>query len=155
LQGTLMATAVNGVASFANLSHNVATNITIDFASGSLSGATSAGIAVSPAAADHLTILTQPSASATAGVGVCQQLVVRLEDAYGNLISSDNSTVVMAARSAGSGTLQGTLTATTVSGVATFTNLSHNVATNITIQFTSGALVNATSGTVAVSPAAA
>jgi hypothetical protein len=32
------ATAVNGVATFANLSHTVATNITISFGSGSLTG---------------------------------------------------------------------------------------------------------------------
>src|SRR5207244_5925552 len=73
---------------------------------------------------------------------------------FGNLRSSDSSTVVTATRAAGSGTLQGTTNITTVNGIISFANLAHNVATNITIQFTSGSLSNATSSTVAVSPAA-
>src|SRR6185503_17088430 len=73
----------------------------------------------------------------------------------GNLVGSDNSTVVTAARSAGSGTLQGSLSVKAVSGLVTFTNLSHNVATNITIQFTSSGLTSTTSTAIAVSPAAA
>src|SRR5262249_12229119 len=110
-------------------------------------------IEVGPAA--RLGIQAQPSSSATAGVPFAQQPVIRIQDASGNLITSDNSTVVTAARSGGAGTLQGTLTATAVAGLATFTNLSHNVATNITIVFTSGSLTSTTSTTVAVSPATA
>src|SRR5207245_3685631 len=96
-------------------------------------------------------IQTQPSATATAGVALAQQPVIRVEDQFGNVMSSDNSTVVTASRSAGSGTLQGTLTVTAVNGVASFANLSHNVATNITIQFTSGSLASAELTRVAVS----
>src|SRR5206468_1415600 len=148
-------TAVAGLVTFTNLSHNVATNITILFTSGSLTSATSSLIAVSAAGANKLAIQTQPSATATAGVAFAQQPVIRVEDQFGNLMSSDNSTVVTASRSAGSGTLQGTLSLTAVNGVASFANLSHIVATNITIQFTSGSLASATSSNVTVSPAAA
>src|SRR6185369_6242754 len=95
----------------------------------------------------RLIIQTQPSTTATAGVVFAQQPVIRIEDAVGHLLTADNSTVVTAARSAGSGTLQGTLTATASNGLATFTNLAHNVATNITINFTSGSLTNETSTT--------
>src|SRR5207244_6118285 len=101
------------------------------------------------------TILTQPSATATAGVAFGQQPVIRIEDQYGNLRSSDNGTAVTATRNAGSGTLQGTTSLTAIGGVVSFTNLSHNVATNITIQFASGSLVSATSTAIVVSPAAA
>src|SRR5262249_30852043 len=69
--------------------------------------------------------------------------------------AADNSTVVTAARSAGSGVLQGTTSMTAVNGVVTYTNLSHNVANTITILFSSGTLPNVTSGTIAVSPATA
>src|SRR5439155_20191708 len=69
--------------------------------------------------------------------------------------NSDNSTVVTAVRSAGSGTLQGTISLTPVDGVVTFANLCHNVATNITIAFSSSGVTGATSSTVAVSAAAA
>src|SRR5439155_17703565 len=97
----------------------------------------------------------QPSSIATAGVLFAQQPVIRIEDAAGHLLTADNSTVVTATRSAGSGTLQGTLTATASNGLATFTNLAHNISTNITISFTSRSLTNTTSTAIAVSPAAA
>jgi hypothetical protein len=154
LQGTTNVTAVNGLVSFTNLSHQVATNITIGFTSGSLTSATSGTIAVSPAAASRLTILTQPSANATAGVVFAQQPKVRLEDAFGNLIASDNSTTVTASRTSGTSILQGTTTATASGGVASFNNLSYLVAEAMTIGFSSGSLSNATSSTVTVSAGA-
>src|SRR5206468_4099688 len=154
LQGTTSVTTVNGVATFANLSYTKAETIMIDFTSGTLTGATSASVTVNASAASKLTIQTQPSGTATAGVAFTQQPVIRIEDAYGNLRSSDNSTVVTVARSGGSGTLQGTLTATAVNGVATFANLSHNLANTITLSFTASGLTSATSGNIVVSPAA-
>src|SRR6185503_12933839 len=110
-------------------------------------------IEIGPAA--RLVVQTQPSSTATAGVPFAQQPVIRIEDAAGNLLTANNSTVVTATRSAGSGILQGTLTATASNGLATFSNLAHNVATNITISFTSGSLSNTTSTAIAVSPAVA
>src|SRR5206468_11124221 len=114
---------------------------------------TSPSITVNPGAANKLVIQTQPPATATAGVAFSSQPVIWVEDASGNLVSTDNGRVLTAARSAGTGTLQGTLTATTVNGVATFANLSHNVATTITINFTASGLTSATSSNVVVSPA--
>src|SRR5262249_46227945 len=106
------------------------------------------------ASASSLVILTQPSSAATAGVPFAQQPAVAIQDAYGNLRSSDNSTVVTAARNAGSGTLQGNLSATAVNGVATFANLSHNVANTINLSFSSSGLTNTTSANILVTPAA-
>src|SRR5262249_30907316 len=83
-----------------------------------------------------------------------QQPAIAVQDAYGNLRSSDNTTVVTAARNAGSGTLQGTLSATAANGVATFANLSHNVANTINLTFSSSGLTNATSANISISPAA-
>jgi hypothetical protein len=154
LQGTTSVTAVNGLATFSNLSYTKAETITIAFNSGTLTGVTSSSVTVNPGAATKLAIQTQPSATATAGVAFAQQPAIRIEDAYGNLRSSDNSTVVTAARNAGSGTLQGTLTATAVNGVATFASLSHNVATTINLSFTASGLTSATSSNIVVSPAA-
>ena len=62
---------------------------------------------------------------------------------------------VTATRSAGAGTLQGATAVAAVGGVAAYANLSHQVATNITLQFTSGSLTAATSSTIAVSAATA
>src|SRR5207249_3607971 len=145
LQGTTTVTASGGIASFANLSYNVAETITLAFNTGTLVGATSANIVVSPAPASRLTILTQPPSTATAGVVFAPQPAIRIEDQFGNLRSSHSSSVGTAARAAGSGTLQGTINLTAANGIVTFTNLSHTVATNITIQFTSGTLTSATS----------
>ncbi|HXJ75542.1 MAG TPA: hypothetical protein VNM37_21985, partial [Candidatus Dormibacteraeota bacterium] len=153
LQGTTFATAVNGVATFSNLSYNKAEAMTIAFSSGSLTGATSTSVTVNSGAASKLTIQTQPS-TATAGVAFAPQPVIRVEDASGNLVTTDNGRTITVARSAGTGTLQGTLTATTVNGIATFANLSHNVANTITLSFTATGLTSVTSGNVVVSPAA-
>src|SRR4030095_4730602 len=109
---------------------------------------------VNPAAASKLTLQAQPSATATAGAAFAQQPVIRIEDVYGNLRSSDNSTVVTVSRSAGSGTLQGTLTATAVNGVVTFANLSHNLATTISLSFTATGVTGATSDNIVVNPGA-
>ena len=82
-----------------------------------------------------------------------QQPVILIEDQYNNVRSND-TLVVTATRNAGAGTLLGTTNVAAVGGVATFTNLAHPLATNITIQFTSGALAATTSGTIAVSDGA-
>src|SRR5262249_31776746 len=105
-------------------------------------------------AASKLTIQQQPSLAVTAGVAFGQQPIIRIEDQYGNLRSTDTLSIT-ATRAAGSGTLQGTTTISAIGGVATFSSLSHNVATTLTIQFTSGALASATSDNILVSPASA
>src|SRR6266404_4085675 len=78
LQGRVTVRAASGVATFTNLSHNVATNISLQFNSGTLNSATSGGIAIGPAAGSRLTIAIQPSATATAGVTFAQQPSVRI-----------------------------------------------------------------------------
>ena len=102
-------------------------------------------------AATQLVLTTQPSGTATAGVPFVQQPVLELRDAANNLVSSNNSTVVTAARLGGSGALQGTVTATAVGGVVSFTNLAHSTGSTITIQFTAGGLASATSNNIVVS----
>src|SRR6185295_3083400 len=97
-----------------------------------------------------LTLQTQPSATATAGVPFTQQPVIRVEDAGGNLVATDNGRVITVARSMGTAALQGTLTATTVNGLATFANLSYNLAETINLNFTAPSLTNVTSGNVSV-----
>src|SRR6266704_5805595 len=129
LQGTLSRTASNGLVSFTNLSYTVAETISLNFSSGSLTGSASSNVVVSAAAANRLTIQTQPPSAATAGVIFAPQPVIRIEDQYGNLRSTDNATVVTASRVAGSGALQGTTNLTAINGVVTFTNASHDVPT--------------------------
>ena len=69
------------------------------------------------------------------------QPVVKEEDAFGNVITSDSTHTVTAARgSTGTASLQGSnLTVTLSSGVATFSGLSYNKAETMTIAFTTNA----------------
>src|SRR5207244_2534674 len=113
-------------------------------------GTESSNVVVSAAAASRLTIQTQPPSTATAGVIFAPQPVLRIEDQFGNLRSSDSSTIVTAARGAGTGTLQGTTTATASGGVASFSSLNYPVAQTMTVVFSSGSLSNATSLNVLV-----
>src|SRR5262249_56822727 len=106
-----------------------------DLTDGTKSPNTSPAISVTVGAANKLVIQTQPSSTATAGVPFAQQPVIKVTDSLGNLVTNDNGRVITAARSAGTGTLQGTLTAMTVNGIATFSNLSYNFAATITINF--------------------
>ena len=65
-----------------------------------MTSATSNNVVVSPAAASQLVITQQPSATATAGVAFATQPVVEEEDPFGNVITSDSTHTVTAARAA-------------------------------------------------------
>jgi hypothetical protein len=156
LQGTTIVTASGGIATFTNLSDPLPETITLHFTSSpALTAATSNSIVV-VAAATQLVINTQPSSTATAGVAFATQPVVYVEDQYGNLETTDNTTQVTASLFSGSGPLDGTTTVTVSGGIATFTNLADNTAETISLHFTSvPALTDATSDSIVVSPAAA
>jgi predicted outer membrane repeat protein len=125
LQGTPTQTVVNGVATFTDLSlTQAAGGYTLVASSTGLTGATSAGFAVNPAAADHLVFLQQPSD--TAAGQTISPVVVAVVDVFGNVVTGDNSDTVTLSpgTNPGGGTLSGTLTVTVVNGVATFGDLS-------------------------------
>src|SRR5206468_673779 len=113
LQGTVNVTASDNLATFSGLSYNLAETINLHFSSTGLSTLTSSNVVVNPAAASRLAIQNQPSATATAGAAFTNQPVIRIEDQFGNLRSSDSNTVVTATRNLGSGTLQSTTNRTT------------------------------------------
>src|SRR5262249_49632519 len=118
--------------------------------SGILSSVTSSAISVGPGPARKLVILTQPPSAATASQTFASAAAVGVQDQYGNLRANDNSTVVSAARSVGTGTLQGLTTVTVSGGVATFTNLSYSIAETMSVVFTSSGATNAVSSNVTV-----
>src|SRR6185436_2127987 len=74
-----------------------------DITDGTKTANTSPAITVNIGAANKLTIQTQPSSTATAGNVFAQQPVIRVEDASGNLVTTDNGRVITATRSAGTG----------------------------------------------------
>jgi hypothetical protein len=86
---------------------------------------TTGQITAGPAA--QLAFVTQPSN--TPGAGTIPDVQVAVEDAYGNLVTGDNSSVTLslnqpAAGDGGGGVLNGTTTVNAVDGVATFSGLS-------------------------------
>src|SRR5439155_1708638 len=126
LSGTLTAaTNGSGVTSFTNLAINGTTGYrTLSFSATALTPAVSRTIAVGAGAATQLTLTTQPSGTAQAGVAFAQRRVEQLRDGDGNAVNQAGVTIT-AAIATGGGTLGGTVTAATNgSGVASFTNLS-------------------------------
>jgi hypothetical protein len=106
----------------------------------------SASVTVNPAAADHLLFLQQPTN--TAAGQTMSPVIVEVVDAFGNVVTSDNSDTVTLSigTNPGCGTLSGTLTLTVVSGVATFSDLSIDLAgAGYTLHATTAGLTDADS----------
>ncbi len=155
LSGNLTVSASGGVATFNDLVDDMSGSISLDISSGRLTQATATGILVSPGTAAKLIVQSQPSQAATAGVPLAKQPVIDEEDQFGNLETSDSSTVVTASVASGPGPLQGTLTATVSGGVATFSNLAADLVGALTIGFTGTGLTRASSVPITISPATA
>src|SRR5205823_1998296 len=106
LQGTTSRTAANGIVTFTNLSHIVATNITLVFSGSGLVSTTSTAVAISAASASQLAFTTQPG-NAVAGSVFGAQPVIQTQDQFGNNSTSSlpASLNVSVALSSASGTL--------------------------------------------------
>jgi hypothetical protein len=98
-----------------------------DTATAAITG--SSTVAVTPAAADHLVFLQQPTDTA-AGQTISPAVRVAIVDQFGNVENGDSTTTVTLSLGANpsGGTLSGTLTVTVVNGVATFSDLSIDLA---------------------------
>jgi hypothetical protein len=154
LSETLTVQAVNGVATFTNLSLTKTGTYTFQASDASLAGATSGSLTIVPAAASQVVFGQQPG-STVAG-STLGTVTVLVEDPYGNVVTSNSSRVTLAIASGPTGaTLGGTTTVTAVSGVATFTNLSLTKAGTYTLAARDGTLTSSTSGSFTISPAAA
>ncbi len=152
LSGTTTVAAVNGVATFPNLSIDLAgAGYTLAASSGGLTGAASSAFDVAGGAPAQLAITTQPSDSAQSGTPFDRQPVVQLRDAFGNVVSQAGVSVT-AYIASGGGTLGGTATVSTdAGGAAAFTNLSiSGIDGDRTLSFSATGLTPATSSTVSV-----
>jgi hypothetical protein len=147
LSGTLTVAAVNGVATFSNLSLDKAGNgYTLTAADGVLNGAISSAFDIVVGTAAQVVFTSQPP-STTAGALLAPSVQVAVEDAAGNVLTTDNSLVTLALGSnPGSGTLAGTTTVAATSGIANFSTLSINKpGTSYTLTAADGSLTAATS----------
>src|SRR3989449_41493 len=147
LSGTTAVNAVNGVATFSDLSIQEArTEYTLTTSSGTLTGATSASFAIAPAAPARVAFTVQPNST-----GVAQPITpavqVAIQDAFANTVTNATNAVTLTlATNPGSGTLAGTKTVNAVGGIATFSALSIDKAgTGYTLTATSPVLTGETS----------
>ncbi|HVX20709.1 MAG TPA: IPT/TIG domain-containing protein, partial [Acidimicrobiales bacterium] len=156
LLGTTTVTATEGVATFGNLTLDKAgTGYTLAVTSGSLASDTTRTFTVTHATAAKVVVTTQPPATVTAGTPF--GITAKIEDAFGNVVTTSSATVTVAITSGPDGaTLLGTTTVTATAGVATFSGLTLDKAgTGYTLKVTSGSLTPAVTTTVTVTPAAA
>ena len=125
LSGGASIAAVNGVATFPAVSINkVGTGFTLVASSTGLTSATSSPFNIIAGAAAKLVFTTQPNNNANVAAGAAINLVVQVQDASGNVVTTDTSAVTIAiGTNPGLSTLSGTTTTNAVAGVATFTGL--------------------------------
>ena len=162
LSGTTPVNAVNGVATFSNLSINkTGTGYILSATSSGLTTATSSTFNITPGTATQLVFTTEPSTPDTAGVAFGTQPRVTVEDANNNPVTTAGTPVTLAITS-GTGTAGATLTCTTNpvntagTGIATFAGCSINLAgTNYTLTATSGSLTAGISNAITVNAGAA
>src|SRR4029077_2479354 len=129
LSGTTTVAAVNGVASFANLSINkTGTGYTLAASATGLTGSTSTAFNVTAGAAAKLAFTVQPT-NVAAGASITPAVQVTVQDSQGNTVTTaTNSISMIIGTNPGGGPLSGTTTVAAVKGVATFSNLSINAA---------------------------
>jgi hypothetical protein len=114
--------------------------LTIDFDSAGLIGTTSSNVVVSPTAATSLSFV-QPPGDTVAGVVISPTVTVQALDSFGNNVSGVSVSMGL---TTGTGTLAGTTTRTTdANGLASFDDLSINVAGPKKLTASSGALSTA------------
>ncbi len=152
-------TATSGIATFSNVSiDKAATGYVLSATAPNLTLGKSAAFDIKPGAEAKL-VFTAPLMPSTVVAGASFTPYVSVQDLQGNTVTTSNETITIAlGTNPGSvGTLTGTKTASTTSGVASFPGLSINKVNNVsigsyTLAATLGALTPATSAAFDVTP---
>ena len=144
-------TASGGVATFSGLTITTAgSGYTIVATSSAVGEGVTNAMTVTPAAATQLVITQQPPSTVTVNSPFSMQ--ASIEDAYGNVVTTDSGKVSVAFASNPTGaTLGGRLSVTASQGVASFTNLTINkTGSGYTLRVSSSGLASAVSGPITV-----
>ncbi|MBS0261514.1 MAG: hypothetical protein JSS02_06110 [Planctomycetes bacterium] len=154
---TASATSVAGIATFSSLMINKAGGYTFTVNSGTLQKATAA-VTISPNVATKLVYQTAPPTTGVAGVAF-PSVVVSVQDAYTNVITTDSSTVTLTLSTGTFASGVNTLTAPVVNGLATFTGpngiVINKTGTSYRVTASDGALSTAASNTFTITPSTA
>lgn len=138
LSGDTTTAAVAGIATFTNLKiTGTAGSFTLSFTPAGLTLATSNSFTLTPGSAAKLAVTRAAPTASTSAISFYTQPQVTIRDASNNTVSS--SLVVTAVASVGA-SIVGTSTATSVSGVATFSNLGLTGTEGVTYTITYSAI---------------
>ncbi len=150
-------TASAGIATFSGVNYTRAETIYLRATATGLTSACSSAIAVSPAAASQLSFSTQPAGPAEQNENLPTQPIVRVLDAYGNLVTGSSASISLSAFTDNvcSVAAAGTVSATTnplaaSSGVSSFSAVRYSQSQAIYIGASSAGLTSACSGQVFV-----
>lgn len=156
LSGTTTVTAVNGVASFSNLSLNrPGTGYSFSASTPGLTAQASHVFNVAAGAAAALVFTALP-ALVTSGVAISPAVTVSVQDVLGNVVTTATPVVTLGmAANPGNSQLLGTLTATAANGIATFSDVRlDKVGSGYKLAANSPGLPTATSTAFGVRPGA-
>jgi len=154
LGGTLTRNAVNGVATFDNITVSKAgTGYTLTATDGTLTSDTSAAFNIVSSAPAKLAFTTQPPSTAQSGASF--GVGVSVQDAAGNTVVGNSSSVTLVLTTPAGATLSGTTMKAASAGVATFSGLSIDKAGTYTLTASAGALTTALSSSITISHGAA
>ncbi|MBI4547791.1 MAG: putative Ig domain-containing protein, partial [Ignavibacteriae bacterium] len=151
---TTRTTNSSGLATFDNLSINLAGSKNLTASSGSITPAVSNAFTISAGVATQLAFVQQPT-NTTAGAAISPPITVQLRDGFGNDVASLGVSITMTL-SSGTGTLSGTTTrSTNSSGLAAFNDLSINLAGSKNLTASSGLLTSALSNPFSITAGSA
>jgi hypothetical protein len=136
LVGTTSVTESNGIVNFSNLTDDKAVTVALSFTSTGLNQVITGNLVISPSSPTQFVIKDQPSASVISGEPFPLQPLIYEEDAFGNLVTSDSSSMVTVSLISGTGPLMGTTTIPLSNGAARFLNLQDNKGETIKLKFT-------------------
>ena len=148
---TAQLTDTNGVATFNDLSLNISGSNTLTATAVNLISALSNFFTITRGNPTHLVFIQQPT-NAISGTTINPSVTVQVRDAFENNVDSSGLSVILAL-SSGTGTISGTTTRlTNTTGIATFDNLSVNLAGSKQFTTSSSGLTSATSSSFTISP---
>lgn len=158
LSGTLTKAAVNGVATFENISiDQLGSGYTITATSGGLTPDTSSSFDIT-SVPTHLVFTTQPSDSLNS-TNISPAIVVEVRDGTDSVVNTATDSVTIAFASdpsSGTATLAGTVTKAAVNGIVTFDDINIDVVNNgYSLAVSSGTLSGDTSNTFNITQAPA
>jgi hypothetical protein len=142
LGGTTIVQVHNGMAVFNDISLTKAGTYTLNVTDGMLATVKSKAFTVAPdTTTSQLVLLHQPLSSVIVGKPLAPAIAVDVQDQYGNIITTNHSTVTLSlANNPAGGMFAGTTTANVSNGVATFGNLSLSQAGVYTLDATDSSL---------------